>query len=72
MAGILFQICGVQITRKYTLRVKKLKVDIFTHVSPQKPLHQALTITSLKAERNYLFPLPMQRFFETLFSLSPE
>ena len=45
MFGEHFQIRGVCITGKYILRVKKLKVDIFTHVLSWQNFPQVLIST---------------------------
>ena len=47
MTGEQFRICGVQVTEKYILLLKKLKVDILTHVPKAKPSHRFLSSSSM-------------------------
>ena len=50
-----FQICGIKITEKINLWVKKLKIFIFTH-APSKTLPQVLKL-----------PIPQTAFSDDLF-----
>ena len=62
-----FQICGVQNTGEYILRVKKLKGYIFIHVPQGNTLLKPLIVIT-QIEGSYSFPLPKQGFFEDLFN----
>ena len=78
MFGEDFQIWGVQRTGKGILRVKKLKVYIFTQISSGKNLprllyHMKNSLSSpphfLRHQRegNYLFPFLIQHFLKVCF-----
>ena len=59
-----FRIGGAQITGKCILRVKKLKIDIFTHASPSKFLPQVLsTILYHPSRGKLLIPSPDAALF---------
>ena len=55
MFGKQFQIYGVRITAKCTLRIKKLKGDIFIYHVPQEKLSSKFLLRHPSAEGNYFF-----------------
>ena len=63
----IFSNLNMQNSGKGILRLKKLKVDIFTHIPQSNILLKSLIITTL-TEENYLFPLPKQLVLKNLSS----
>ena len=68
MTGEQFRICGVQVTEKCILLLKKLKVDILTHVPKAKPSHRFLSSSSMWRETTH-FPSRCSVFSKSLSPL---